>query len=230
MNVKNFIFIFTALSKVLKSFTCAIKYLDLDSTGIDDRGFIALVTALSQRAQRARLPPVSAHAAAAKEDNDGEKGEEEVDIKKSPETTVSEKLKKKKNGETILIEPLPSCLVEIHLGHNMISDVSHAAFDMLVDSLPQLTHLDLSWNRLKERTALTLSQRVSDVRCPLSVLNLQFNRIGNFGASALLRPLSGMPTPRLEVLDLSFNGITLDGDVLIDVVEVVRSKIEKLKM
>ena len=58
------------------------------------------------------------------------------------------------------------------------------------------------------------------------MLNLQFNRIGNFGASALLRPLSGMPTPRLEVLDLSFNGITLDGDVLIDVVEVVRSKIE----
>ena len=48
------------------------------------------------------------------------------------------------------------------------------------------------------------------------MLNLQFNRIGNFGASALLRPLSGMPTPRLEVLDLSFNGITLDGDVLID--------------
>ena len=211
-----------ALSRVLKSFTCALKYLDLDSTGMDDRGFVALVTALSQRAARSRLPPaVALSAAKSGEEEEAERQEDTIDIKKK---------KKKKSADDAgsRIESLPSCLVEVHLGHNAISDVSYAALDEMIDSLPQLTHLDLSWNRLKERSALVLSQRIADARCPLTVLNMQFNRIGNLGACALLHPLCSLPTPRLELLDVSFNGILLSGDVLTEVVEVI-SRARQLK-
>ena len=54
----------STLASVLKSFTCNIQYLDLDSTGMDDRCFVVLAQALSQRFTRSRLPPAVALAAA----------------------------------------------------------------------------------------------------------------------------------------------------------------------
>ena len=59
----------------------------------------------------------------------------------------------------------------------MISDASHQALDAILDSLPQLTHLDLSWNRLKARSANVLAQRIVLRNCPLIFLNVQFNRL-----------------------------------------------------
>jgi len=242
----------STLASVLKSFTCNIQYLDLDSTGMDDRCFVVLAQALSQRFTRSRLPPAVALAAAKEEDvaaaaaaADGDGGAstkvegtkaEEITTSSTttmePETTETKKKgkkkKKKKEDEESIIIPTPCRLKELHLGHNMISDASNQALDVVMDSLPQLTHLDLSWNRLKAGTAAILAQRISDTRCSLKVLNLQFNRVGNMGASLLLQPLCRTPAPSLELLDLSFNGVVLEGDVLVDVIEVV-SRSKKLK-
>ena len=244
----------STLASVLKSFTCNIQYLDLDSTGMDDRCFVVLAQALSQRFTRSRLPPAVALAAAKEEDvaaaaaaADGDGGAstkvegtkaEEITTSSTttmePETTETKKKgkkkKKKKEDEESIIIPTPCRLKELHLGHNMISDASNQALDVVMDSLPQLTHLDLSWNRLKAGTAAILAQRISDTRCSLKVLNLQFNRVGNMGASLLLQPLCRTPAPSLELLDLSFNGVVLEGDVLVDVIEVVSiSRSKKLK-
>jgi Ran GTPase-activating protein (RanGAP) involved in mRNA processing and transport len=154
--------------------------------------------------------------------------EPETTETKKKEKKKEKKKKKKKEDEESIIIPTPCRLKELHLGHNMISDASNQALDVVMDSLPQLTHLDLSWNRLKAETAAILAQRISDTRCSLKVLNLQFNRVGNMGVSLLLQPLCRTPAPSLELLDLSFNGVVLEGDVLVDVIEVV-SRSKKLK-
>jgi hypothetical protein len=214
----------TALSKVLQSFTCKMKYIDLDSTGIDDRGFLQLANALSQRASRSLLPNAVDMVSDTEENNEG--GGRDDDGTGSPETAnrQSKKKKKKDSEKENKIDPLPSCLVEIHLGHNMISDASSVALDDMLGSLPQLTHLDLSWNRLKGKSAQVLANRICNARnCKLSVLNVQFNRIGDYGACVLLQPLYGMSTtPHLEVLDLSFNGIHISNhEVLNHTISIV---------
>jgi Ran GTPase-activating protein (RanGAP) involved in mRNA processing and transport len=197
------------LSKVLRSFTCKIKYLDLDNTGIDDRGFIKLAEAFSQRKSKSLLPK-------AVEMGSGVDEPESV--------TEGTRKKKKENENEKQIEPSPSNLIEIHFGHNMISDASFAALDDMLGSLPSLTHLDLSWNRLKSKSAEILANRISNTRqCKISVLNVQFNSIGDYGACVLLSPVYAIsPAPHLELLDMSFNGINISkSDVLNNIMNVI---------
>ena len=70
-----------------------------------------------------------------------------------------------------------------------------------------LTSLDLSGNRLSDRTARSLD-RVLDGMCSvkLKVLDLSNNNLGDAGVSVMLPGLSDNKT--LEVLNLDNNGIT----------------------
>ena len=203
-----------ALARVLADSSCALKVLDLDSTGLRDNHLFMLAQAVERRMLRfKRSKGVGGPPAMVQGQDDGE------DAPASAEQQTWAKKKKKKNGEEDEeCEEYPCGLVEVHFGHNQITDASCQALAVLVDHLPKLRHLDLSWNRLKAMSAIALAERVGmQARtCTLEVLNLQFNSIGNPGAACLMDLVSGMDPfpsrpPKLKVLDLSFNGIFVGG-------------------
>ena len=210
-----------ALSRVLADSSCALKVLDLDSTGLRDNHLFMLAQAVESRMLRFKQSKGSggvrvAHAQSQGSEEGAQMGAE-----------VHSQKKKKKDGDDEQRENFPSALAEVHFGHNQITDASCQALAVLVDNLPDLRHLDLSWNRLKAMSAIALAERIGlQARtCALEVLNLQFNSIGNPGAACLMDLVSGIDPfpsrpPKLKVLDLSFNGIFV-GEVMDQVMNVV---------
>ena len=215
-----------ALAKVLSHNSCAIRVLDLDNTGMGDREVYALARAVARQMMLSKskgvLPAGYGSGSGGESDGVGRDGGEDVSEGASAALARASdfsKKKKKKDADEV-VEWLPSPLMELHLGHNSITDASAEALGALIDNLPDLRHLDLSWNRLKSGSTLALAEHIAvqGARSPIEVINLQFNSIGNVGARCLFELASGgavdgghgYPVPgSLRVLDVSFNGITV---------------------
>ncbi len=175
-----------AVADVLSRSSCRIKYLDLDNTRLDDHCMEVLASALSERFTSSK-----------RQDSSGSL------------------LMTGKGGEDGVEADYPSALEELHLGHNSITDQSSDAIVSLLQVVPALRYLDVSWNQLRAASVGAMANKLGSGASSLEVLNLQFNNVGSEGLKTLLDAMiSNYAQMSMRVLDVSFNNVCI-ADILV---------------
>lgn len=134
---------------------------------------------------------------------------------KSSESVLSELVMNRMQQSETMMPAAIAVLLNIGFGLSYLSlqhnTMTGAHFAAILESCPNLVHLDLEGCRINDVEPLVRALEQSRTRQQLRLVNLNANLIGYIGATNLAFTLRSPPFPVLETLRLAMNPIGLHG-------------------